>query len=93
MYCLHFVYSLVTLFTVIAHSFCIVKLLIYCINNLHMYRTLCQAGMFKTALKKKRLLPRVSARGIEQVEKLGGAARQGAAGVSESVGNNGGRLF
>ena len=41
------------MYLVIAHSFCIVKLLIYCINNLHMYRTLYQAGMFKTAFKKK----------------------------------------
>ena len=29
---------------VIAHSFCVVELLIY---NLHMYRTLYQAGMYK----------------------------------------------
>ena len=40
------------LFIVIAHSFCIGDLFIDCINNLHMYRTLYQAGMFKTALKK-----------------------------------------
>ena len=50
------------------------KLLIYCINNLHMCRTLYQAGMFKTALKKC-VLPRASTREIEQVEKLGEAAR------------------
>ena len=48
------------------------KLLIYCINNLHMYRTLYQAGMFKTALKKW-LLPRARARELVQVEMLGGA--------------------
>lgn len=48
----HFVCGLVTLFTVIAHSFCIVELFIYCINNLHMYRTLYQARMYKIALKK-----------------------------------------
>ena len=37
--------------TVIAHSFCIVELLIYTnlINNLHMYGTLYQAGMYNTA--------------------------------------------
>ena len=40
------------LFTVIAHSFCIGELFIDCINNLHMYRTLFQAGMFKTVCVK-----------------------------------------
>ena len=49
--CLHLV-TLHTLFTVIAHYFCIVELFIYCINNLHMYMTLYQAGMYQTALKK-----------------------------------------
>ena len=49
----HFVYSLVTLHTlstVIAHSFCIVDLFIKCINNLHMYRTLYQAGMYQAGM-------------------------------------------
>ena len=50
MYRRHFVSSSVTLFTVIADYFCIVALFIYCINNLHMYRTLYQVGMYKTAL-------------------------------------------
>ena len=50
--CLHLV-TLHTLFTVIAHYFCIVELFIYCINNLHMYMTLYQAGMYQTALKKR----------------------------------------
>ena len=50
-------------------------------------------GMVKPVLKKSPLL-RVNAREIEQVEKLGAATRViGAAGVSESVRINGGRLF
>ena len=52
MYCRHFDYGLVILFSVIAHYFCIVESFICCIKNL-IYRTLYQAGMYETALKRR----------------------------------------